>query len=442
MQGRVLFATIAAVVAAGSTASAAGERSARAPDLSSRAAIDRYLASTGVSPGSVVHQSGLRNYAGPSCPGAGWTCTRSTRVAQIALPGGVNRVECAGADCVAVQGAATQEAAAADAVKNSTRCKQSTGPDQSCEITQVGTDNDAQVDQDIRQRDGTTQTGTQKASVEQHAPTGGSNSAHVRQTVDQDTKVKSDGAITQDQAADQDATVDQDGSVGADNAADVDQVTKQTARAHGKSGAIQQTQQGSDIDQDTPAQTSADIEQHSDTGENRSKLRQRHDLDAQAKATTGDVTQTQGASFEGGLDGTVTQDSAGVSTSDNDQHEKQRLKGDTNGTLTQSQHGPASCCSPQTGNPNDTFNVKQSSDQKSDVDDPDCTDCDQDTLLLAHVFTDGTWTFHQQATTDTDRANEQSSGTGSGSQFTGCSSGSEGGCVSGAGGGPIGGPVE
>src|SRR4051812_29487509 len=202
MKRRVLFATTAAVVALGGTAGAAGERASAGPDLSSRASIDRYLASTGVDPSTVVHQRGMRNYAGPHCPGRGWTCTTSTRAVQDGPAGAQNVFECSDADCSVVQTDAANKA----------HCHQQDGAAQSCSITQTGTDNDANVEQQIKQRDGTAQEATQKATVDQSAA-GGKNASHIHQSVDQDTKAKSSGAIAQSQLADQSADVSQHGSM-------------------------------------------------------------------------------------------------------------------------------------------------------------------------------------------------------------------------------------
>ena len=86
MRGRrITLVLLAVVVALGASAvaGAAGQGSNRI-DLSSRAAINDYLRSIGVNPQGVVVQRGARVYAGPSCPGAGWTCTRATRVVQLA----------------------------------------------------------------------------------------------------------------------------------------------------------------------------------------------------------------------------------------------------------------------------------------------------------------------------------------------------------------------
>ena len=68
------------VLAGGANGAAATSQ----PDLSSRAAIASYLQSIGVDPATVTWQQGLNNYAGPSCPGVGWTCT-SPKVASFSI---------------------------------------------------------------------------------------------------------------------------------------------------------------------------------------------------------------------------------------------------------------------------------------------------------------------------------------------------------------------
>src|SRR5436305_13886102 len=74
------------------------------PDLSTRAAITSRLQSIGVDPASMTWQQGVNNYAGPSCPGVGWTCTTSTHVVQMAPDGGTNTVDCTtDPDCKTVQ---------------------------------------------------------------------------------------------------------------------------------------------------------------------------------------------------------------------------------------------------------------------------------------------------------------------------------------------------
>jgi hypothetical protein len=88
-----LVVSASLILMVGGTASGAASTGV---DLSTATAIKSYLQSIGVDPASVTWQGGLKNYAGPSCPGVGWTCTRSTKVVQIAKAGGQNTTECSG----------------------------------------------------------------------------------------------------------------------------------------------------------------------------------------------------------------------------------------------------------------------------------------------------------------------------------------------------------
>jgi hypothetical protein len=91
---------------------AAGRLDARAERAipTTTSGVKRYLRSIGVDPTGVVIQRGRLNYAGPHCPGSGWTCTSARKVIQIQARGrraatertlagpsaaaGENRVEC------------------------------------------------------------------------------------------------------------------------------------------------------------------------------------------------------------------------------------------------------------------------------------------------------------------------------------------------------------
>src|SRR5918992_1274416 len=73
-------------------------------DLSSDAAIVDYLGSIGIDAADAVWQRGLHNYAGPNCPGPGWSCVSANRpVVQITTPLGANQYHCTGPECIAVQ---------------------------------------------------------------------------------------------------------------------------------------------------------------------------------------------------------------------------------------------------------------------------------------------------------------------------------------------------
>src|ERR671937_643784 len=73
---------LAALVFAATFVGGAGAGTART-DLSTRAGVVHYLVTHGIDPTGVVIQRGAHNYAGPSCPGRGWTCTHAARVVQI-----------------------------------------------------------------------------------------------------------------------------------------------------------------------------------------------------------------------------------------------------------------------------------------------------------------------------------------------------------------------
>ena len=82
-----IIATLGLVLTAAVPAGAAASTPDRAAaDLSSLPAIEAYLLSIGVDPGSVVVQEGPLNYAGPSCPGADWNWSSSAiRLAGIPI---------------------------------------------------------------------------------------------------------------------------------------------------------------------------------------------------------------------------------------------------------------------------------------------------------------------------------------------------------------------
>ena len=99
MWRRVLTLAIAAAViaVAGGSSATGGVARPAAADLSTRQGAVSYLRSLGLSPDGFVVQRGTRNYAGPKCPGRGWTCTTSTRVLQISTAG-TNVGNCNGAN--------------------------------------------------------------------------------------------------------------------------------------------------------------------------------------------------------------------------------------------------------------------------------------------------------------------------------------------------------
>src|SRR5262249_16191776 len=137
-----------AFAGAGSSATAGTTRA----DLSTRASVLKYLRAHGVDARGFVFQHGRHNYAGPSCPGRGWTCTTARPVVQFAAADDVS--DCTpggpGTDgpnlCVIVQSNTT-----GDNTATCTEHTTSSGQNQSCRITQsnVSGNNDATVDQQI-----------------------------------------------------------------------------------------------------------------------------------------------------------------------------------------------------------------------------------------------------------------------------------------------------
>jgi hypothetical protein len=378
MGGKGMVATLAGAIAAAVLLGSAGADTAMGgegtgtgsvagvslrPDLSSRQAIGRFLRSVGIRQRGIVVQRGLRNYAGPRCPGKRWNCTTARRVVQVGWSthgGPVNKTECFNASCEIVQIAPPN-------ADNEAKCDQDTGANQVCRIKQIGHTNLATVVQKILQKNQPVREGQQKAFVDQTA-SGSSNTANVTQDIVQHTNVRSAGAIMQSLLADQFADVLQNGSGGVANTANTVQNLKQDAvgRATGQTTPIQQLLNSRDLDPSTPRNTSAVIDQTSGTGPNTVTRRQVHELNASALAVRGDITQIQG-SAGGGLDGssddTVHQESAGPSTSDNDQTKVFNVNASTSppGEVTQEQNDPTYCCSAQIGNPDNLFTLDQSS---------------------------------------------------------------------------------
>jgi len=342
-------------------------------DLSSLPAIETYLVSIGVDPGSVVVQRGQLNYAGPDCPGADWNCTAAGVVVQIAqiapatIPA-INIFECLPAadstiptlqKCVVVQTSALNLL-----VDNKASChsESSDGPDQTCTITQSGSgSNSAEIHQRIQQRGPSPQKATQGATIDQTS-TGGSNTARIFQMIQQE--LPADSGSPQQQNARQSATVKQKSSAG-DNSSHVRQSLSQNEEAE-SNGSIVQLQ---NTDSTLGFNEETAVTQTTDSGNNNSHLVQRLMQHQEAETRPGPVTQTQGNSA-GGLKGRINQTintpNTGVNSSASDLDEDQKQQAETKGTLSQSQTGPEDCCATQSGGTVDNANeVDESSRQKN-----------------------------------------------------------------------------
>ena len=195
--GIVIAALIALVSASG-----AASRSAAATkvDVSTKAAVFKYLRSIHVDPKGIVIQRGQRNYAGPHCPGKHWHCTTARRVIQIATPGSAR----AGRSFLTT-GPSTNVAS----------CVRLTGSNQSCVIVQTGgtnVSNKAVVTQVIGQS-GQTLNGTQGAQVTQTS-TNGSNTVQLDQVIGQ-LSLTSANAVNQSQTSTQSFNITQTSTSGA-----------------------------------------------------------------------------------------------------------------------------------------------------------------------------------------------------------------------------------
>ena len=457
---------------------AVGAAAAAQVNLSTAAGVRTYLRSLGLDPASVVVQRGQRNYAGPKCPGRGWTCTTAARVLQVARGddeddddegGGSNRFECTPSSggsatppnsCVIVQ--------SSTGGKNEARCRESSSLSpvaQSCVITQTNSSgrNRAVAEQEIDQRGAFVQEASQSASVTQNNGSG-ANEAEIEQTILQDTKTKGKPAsVVQVQDTTQTVEVDQETSSGS-NSSDVDQAFEQEASAT-SDGSVSQRQNAAasaftEDDEPDERDISAIVDQVSASGRNVSELEQTADQSASVKGKGGAVVQRQG-DFDGGLLGDVEQTSAGISKSEAQQTERQTLSSKKAVSVDQTQIGPLDCCTTQTGNPANRTEIKQSSEQRADAgsgsDQSDevnaaCAtsgNCDidqsirqrsggggeQNAIARADCTAAGNCQVEQEVSNDTDSESNSESGQ-SVFTVTGCTSGGEGsgGCF--AGGGP------
>jgi hypothetical protein len=363
---RAIVALVGAValLALGSpaTASASGD-----PDLSTRAGIEQYLLSIGADPARAVWQVGLLNYAGPNCPGAGWTCTTATErpIVQIALNGGMNEVDCTpdARDCKAVQ--------AGKSGNNIAHCTQNSNANpatQTCTITQETVTekgkNLAVVHQVINQKGAATQTASQSAMVSQNSDAG-KNEVNLDQRIVQTT---SDGTM-QTQETEQTSTVEQEADEGS-NVASVVVRLDQNEEATG-TGAIVQNQnavpQGADPCTSENPSAQADqctiVDQLADEGGNDVQLDHVLKQTQGATSPTGFVMQTQGSNV-GGQEAHLHQNGEDVSTKFADQTETQN-QSRTAATFTATQYDPQRCCNDQFDNPNNVTDIDQVSTQTS-----------------------------------------------------------------------------
>jgi hypothetical protein len=409
-------AMVAVAVLVGSVGAGAARTPAKpALNLSTNAKVREYLRSLGISPRGVVIQRGVRNYAGPRCPGKRWKCTRSHRVVQIATHRGKNSFRCSVARCVIVQ--VTKSLLAT----NMAKCIRTTGITQSCSINQTSTGSDgnqAIVVEIAKKLTGLTQSASQTAQIVQTADSG-SNTACVRQTaeIEGSTVAKRGVPVSVNLDSHESILITQNAHSGDNTVQGATETGSCSSAPLNQSQAIRSTATGTAaITQNENKMLAGrnmllDIEQNQSngyfgtaTGENTADSLQTSTLTALATTPNGPVHQWQSQPDEdgGGVDAIVNQDSRGESFNHSSQMETQCLRAVTSGTpscgsvqhtlpvgWTQDQYGPVrkgGCCSSrhgdagrhfmlrkgsspssQTGNANDMFFVDQKSTQDVDA---------------------------------------------------------------------------
>jgi hypothetical protein len=332
-------------------------------DITTATGLAKYLGSLkNVNLKRLVVQTGKHNYAGPSCPGVGWTCTTATHVLQYGLN---NSFQCSPSNasggtatppdlCVIVQLSTT--------ANNNATCTErdsSATADQACAIFQTSTTgtNTATVNQTVSVNGGSTQDATQYAGIDQES-SDGANNAWVTQTISASTATPGAGG-TEMQDGHQGSSVTQFASGAGNNAANVTQSLSLNATTSGVT-AINQLQ---NTDQTQGPNTNSGIDQTSGTGTNSATLNQTNTYNqAGSGAKTG--AQTQGSPVSG-ENGDFNQSSTGVSTINGTQVERQAqsVSPSAGSSVVQTQYGPLHFEPDQFSNTGNTYNLNQSSTQ-------------------------------------------------------------------------------
>ena len=181
-------------------------------------------------------QRGAHNYAGPNCPGKGWTCTTAKRVLQIAKgKNDDNNFVCAGGSGGTPPGDCTIFQFSSSGADNNARCVErssNAAADQNCAVTQFtnGGNNSVQIQQQVDAKDGVTQSATQYGGVRQTTNGAGKNDVQINQDLKQSVNKDTDGSGTQTQDGHQQGSVTQQSDTG-NNTAQVDQSLAQKADA-------------------------------------------------------------------------------------------------------------------------------------------------------------------------------------------------------------------
>lgn len=389
---------------------AAGPRSLSHRDASSVRSIKAYVRTLGIEPDQFVIQRGKRNYAGPTCPGAGWNCTTAANVVQVTTAGSLataasatrrrdeNRAVCAtGRDDDDDDDGDDRDFGFARFGINQPDPPQPPPPLEpppliGCQIVQlaplgkarnVATCVQVTVDPGIRGSCDITQVNVRGANV-----------TRVRQSFTQSTLADQPAFELFNQFGEQRSNVVQTNEKG-DNRADVAQRMRQHIGFGIDAGpapcCIQQAQQSSALEQsNVRGKNTAEIsqryrqnmnrlatlagdfqggaqesnhKQEAATGRQKLDLEETYSQELEApNAVSGLLAQNAQCLFclfggTEGLEGEIVQNSAGVSTANVVQHGVQRVSS-APGAL-QFQFDPFLCCMIQTGNPANRARIDQ-----------------------------------------------------------------------------------
>ena len=364
-------------------------------NLSTRAGVVQYLAAHGINARGVVVQRGLHNYAGPNCPGRGWTCTTAKRVLQIAATaaasntfvctvGSTGSSQTPPDDCVIVQNAQTG-ANTAVCTENSA----APNANQSCQVSQDSTSgtNKVTITQAVNIGMGSSQSLNQYAGVLQ-SNVDGANMVTLGQGITA-TVNQVDGTGTQTQDAHQGVYLSQYISGTGANTATVNQSQSLKAAAQLKPSLTQKQNTNPDAN-GSYVNTNISLSQTSGTGANTATVNQ-------SNVYVGNVQQAATASQQQGSPGAgeaefFTQTSGGgLNKIGGQQTESQTQRADRIGSLTQLQYGPLWADPDQTGGgTGDTYNLGQSSTQNATKpntqEDNEYADCSTDGTCTANQF--------------------------------------------------------
>jgi hypothetical protein len=356
-------------------------------NLSTRAGVVQYLASHGIDARGIVVQRGLHNYAGPNCPGKGWTCTAAKRVLQIAATAAAsNSFVCTGntstpPDCIIDQ--------FSTAGTNTATCQESSADpsaNQSCQVRQQNTsgDNKLTISQAVNTGAGSSQSPTQYAGVEQFNG-GGANTVTLGQGIVASVN-QVDGSGTQSQEAIQGVYLSQSNSGAGANTATVNQSQSLKAVAQRKPTLTQNQ------NTDDSVNTNISLSQNSDAGANTATVNQSNIYVGNVQQAT-TAFQQQGSSGAGEAEFFNQSSGGGTNTIGGKQSESQSQRADQIGSSTQIQYGPLWADPDQTGGGSgDKYNLSQGSTQNATS--PDF----QDDTEYAACNTDGTCTANQSIT--------------------------------------------